>query len=66
MILNKENKPHNPLINSGGLMICSLICKGLNESARFLYTLNMWKKLAGGKDIYFNNSIFLSERKNSE
>jgi glutaminase len=35
MILNPDNKPHNSLINSGGLMICSLICKDLEESARF-------------------------------
>lgn len=35
MILNPDNKPHNSLINSGGLMICSLIGKDLEESTRF-------------------------------
>ena len=66
MILNPANKPHNSLLNIGAIMICSLICKNLEESARFSYTLDIWKKLAGGKDIFFNNSVYLSKKNASE
>lgn len=42
IILNKKNLPHNPLINSGAIMIASLLRPDLGESARFDYILNMW------------------------
>jgi glutaminase len=33
--LNPAGKPHNPLINAGAIMICSLIKPDFDESARF-------------------------------
>ena len=55
LILNKKKLPHNPLINSGAIMISSLLRPDLNESARFEYILEMWKKMAGGKKFGYNN-----------
>jgi len=35
IILNPDGRPHNPLINSGAIMTCSLIKPGMGESERF-------------------------------
>lgn len=63
--LNSENKPHNPMINAGAIMACSLIKPDLTSASRFDYVLDNWQKLAGGKSLGFSNSVFLSERETS-
>lgn len=64
--LNPKGLPHNPLINSGAIMIASLIKPELDESGRFSYVQNFWKRLAGGKRITYDNTIFLSERNTAD
>ena len=63
--LNSENKPHNPMINAGAIMACSLIKPDLSSASRFYYVLDGWQRLAGGKSLSFSNSVFLSERDTS-
>ncbi|GAB4221794.1 MAG: glutaminase A [Francisella sp.] len=60
--LNKYNLPHNPMINSGAIMICSLIKPELNLADRFEYITNIWQELAGGDPIGFDNAVYLSEK----
>lgn len=43
-------------------MIASLIKPELSDSGRFKYVLDFWSRLAGGKKIGHDNSVFLSER----
>lgn len=62
IMLNKKNLPHNPLINSGSIMISSLLRPDLGESQRFSFILNMWQEMAGGKRFDYNNQVFLSEK----
>lgn len=62
IILNKKGLPHNPLINSGAIMIASLLRPDLNESGRFDYILNMWSRMAGGKKFEYDNKVYLSEK----
>lgn len=64
--LNKEGLPHNPLINSGAIMICSLIKSGCQPDIRFDYVNCMWEHLSGGKPLGFSNSVYLSERMSGE
>mmetsp|Transcript_10099 Transcript_10099/g.17048 ORF Transcript_10099/g.17048 Transcript_10099/m.17048 type:complete len:82 (-) Transcript_10099:951-1196(-) len=47
-------------------MVCSLIKPELNQSSRFSYTVNMWKKLAGGRRITYDNTVYLSERSTAD
>lgn len=47
-------------------MICSLMNNQLNQSERFQETLNLWRKLAGGKNIYYDNAIYLSEKDHND
>ena len=66
LTLNKDGLPHNPMINAGAIMSCSLIRPDLNISDRFDYVLDIWKRLAGGSHVGFNNSIYLSEKQTAD
>lgn len=63
--LNSDGRPHNPLINAGGIMVCSLANSHLSQAQRFSSTLDLWTKLAGGKSIHYDNSIYLSSKESS-
>lgn len=60
--LNKSGRPHNPLINSGAIMTCSLIKNHLEPADRFDYVLSKWEQAAGGNQLGYANSVYLSER----
>ena len=66
LTLNKDGLPHNPMINAGAIMACSLIRPDLNISDRFDYVLSKWKQLSGNKNPGFNNSIYLSEKQTAD
>lgn len=62
LTLNKEGKPHNPLINSGAIMTSSLIKNNCESSERFEHVMDIWSRLSGGiEKIGFNNPVYLSE-----
>ncbi|XP_029167968.1 glutaminase kidney isoform, mitochondrial isoform X3 [Nylanderia fulva] len=66
LVLDYNKKPHNPMINAGAILICSLLKTlvkpemGLAE--KFDFTMNYFKRLAGEESLGFNNAVFLSER----
>jgi glutaminase len=60
--LNPDGLPHNPMINSGAIMCCSLIQPDMDTADRFDYVENAWRRLSGGGRISFNNAVYLSER----
>jgi glutaminase len=64
--LNKEGLPHNPLINSGAIMTCSLIRPREDAADRFDHVLNTWSRLTGGRRPGFNNPVYLSERQTAD
>uniref|UniRef100_A0A914X5I7 glutaminase n=1 Tax=Plectus sambesii TaxID=2011161 RepID=A0A914X5I7_9BILA len=64
--LDGNNKPHNPMVNSGAIIVTSLLKKEWNMADRFDYVLNEYKKLAGGEFIGFSNATFLSERETAD
>ncbi len=64
--LNSAGLPHNPLINSGAIMCCSLLRRDLNIADRFDYVFNTWQRLCAYKNVSFNNSVFLSERQTAD
>jgi glutaminase len=69
LMLNEESKPHNPLINAGAIMICSLIKKHLEKipGERFENILNSWNKAVGNiKKVSFSNATYLSEKKTAD
>lgn len=66
LTLNREARPHNPLINAGAIMCCSLIRPELDMADRFDHVLTTWQRLAGGSRPGFSNPVYLSERQSAD
>lgn len=78
LTLNKQNKPHNPMINAGALMSSSLI--GLSgriagagqedprawAGERFADVMQTWRALCGQEEPTFSTSVYLSERETAD
>ena len=54
--------PHNPYINAGAIMACSLVHAGRTPSQRFAACRDVWARLCGGVRPRFGNTVYLSER----
>ena len=66
-ILNDEGKPHNPLINSGAIMTCSLIEPQLEPADRYEAVIKQLNEMAGGSGRFgFDNSVYLSEKEHAD
>lgn len=64
--VNGNGLPHNPMINSGAIMSCSLIEASLDIADRFDYVADTWRRLSGGSPVGFNNAVYLSERQTAD
>ena len=65
--LNRENLPHNPMINAGAIMIASLIDPEKEPSNRFETIRKFYQKMCGDSgNIGFDNSVFLSEKHHAD
>ncbi len=62
LVLNNKQLPHNPMINSGAIMTCSLIKPDLEMADRFDHVMKYWSRLSGKSPVRFNNSVYLSEK----
>lgn len=60
--ITSKGIPHNPCINAGAIMVSSLVKQEDAEDARFDYVMDVWKRLAGGRNIGFQNSTYMGER----
>jgi glutaminase len=49
LTLDFEGKPHNPMINSGAIMCCSLIEQGKPIADRFDAVMNQWRRSLHGR-----------------
>jgi glutaminase len=58
--------PHNPMINAGAIMSCSMIEIGKTRSDRFNKAMNIWKRLAGNTKIGYQHATFLSEKADAD
>lgn len=66
LVLDDNMKPHNPMINAGAILVCSLL-KSLDKpemtlAEKFDYVMNFFSRLSGNEALAFNNAVFLSER----
>ena len=61
-VFDDENKPFNPLINSGAIMSASMVKPECNDDKRFEYMIDTWKSIVGKDNIGFDNAVYLSEK----
>ena len=66
LCLSNDKIPHNPLINSGAIMCCSLIDYKNSLANRFDKIIAYWSKLAANSKINFSTSVYLSERDSAD
>jgi glutaminase len=66
LALNPKGLPHNPMVNAGGIMSCSLIRPEQDIADRFDLVAATWRRLAGGRRPGFNNAVYLSERQTAD
>ncbi len=66
LTLNKDHKPHNPMINSGAIATLSLVQAQAPTGDRFDAIIDFWTQLAGGERPGFSNSVYLSERQSAD
>lgn len=76
LTLNRNYRPHNPLINAGAIMCCALMGRDTDQNPnlserdragrRLERVLDTWQKLTGGDRPGFNISIYLSERETAD
>lgn len=67
MVLDEDNKPHNPMINAGAIVIASLLYTLIERDSSSMdeklnYIKSWMEKAAGNEDFSVDKSIFLSER----
>ena len=65
-ILNKDGKPHNPLINAGSIMVCSLIEPDEEPSHKFDIIHKYYKRASANSHIGFDTAVFLSEKHHAD
>lgn len=66
LTLNKKNLPHNPMINAGTIMACSLIQPKKSPKERLEYVLDRWQDLTGGRRPGFDRAVYASERETAD
>ncbi|MBW3545433.1 MAG: glutaminase A [Bacteroidetes bacterium] len=61
LVLNQEGLPHNPMINAGAIMVCSLIKPTATVDKRLKHVQDIWSRLCGNTAVGFNKKVFASE-----
>uniref|UniRef100_A0A8C2ZA99 glutaminase n=1 Tax=Cyclopterus lumpus TaxID=8103 RepID=A0A8C2ZA99_CYCLU len=64
--LDDEDKPHNPMVNAGAIVISSLIKPHSNKAEKFDYVMEFVKKMAGQEYVGFSNAMFQSEKETGD
>uniref|UniRef100_A0AAZ3RS58 glutaminase n=1 Tax=Oncorhynchus tshawytscha TaxID=74940 RepID=A0AAZ3RS58_ONCTS len=64
--LDEEDKPHNPMVNAGAIVISSLLKPNSNKAERFDYVMEYLKKMSGTEYVGFSNATFQSEKETGD
>ncbi|XP_056615583.1 glutaminase kidney isoform, mitochondrial-like isoform X1 [Triplophysa dalaica] len=64
--LDEDDKPHNPMVNAGAIVISSLIKPGVNKAEKFDYVMEFVKKMTGREYVGFSNASFQSEKETGD
>ncbi|XP_056128759.1 glutaminase kidney isoform, mitochondrial-like [Lampris incognitus] len=64
--LNEDDKPHNPMVNAGAIVISSLIKPVSNKAERFDHVMEFLISMAGREYVGFSNATFQSEKETGD
>jgi len=66
LTLNRDNRPHNPMINSGAIMCSAMIRPGRPVDERFDMLMRFWNSAIGNQACSFDEAVYMSERKTAK
>ena len=70
IVMDHNNQPHNPMINSGAIMSSALLLymvqPEMSISDKFEMVQNYLSRMAGHKFVGFQNSVYLSEKETAD
>jgi len=66
MALNDDDKPHNPLVNTGAIVSCALIDPNRPTDERFDRMQSNYREAAGGSNVGYCNQHYARERRDSD
>jgi len=66
MALNDDDKPHNPLVNTGAIVSCALIDPNRPTDERFDRMQSTYREAAGGNHVGYCNQHYARERRDSD
>lgn len=64
--LDKQARPHNPMINAGAILTSALIRPGCTVAQRYDLIARLWRAAAGGDAPGFDAEVFESERSHAD
>ena len=62
LTLNDKGLPHNPMLNAGAIMSCSMIKRKASPADRFNHIMQALHNMTDSKRITFNNAVYNSEK----
>lgn len=70
LVLDQNNQPHNPMVNAGAIVICSLLLKLIHPemslAEKFELAQKFYRGMTGGEYLGFSASTFLSEKDSAD
>ena len=66
LALNGDNRPHNPMINSGAIMCSAMIRPGRPVDERFDLLMRFWNSAIGTQACTFDEAVYRSEQATAE
>jgi len=65
-VSNSKRIPHNPIVDPGAIMVCSLIKNKETMALRFGHSMSIWSKLVGGGRLGFDNPNYLCQKSRAD
>ena len=66
MVLNENDLPHNPMINSGAMMTANFIKREEGMERRLKHVMEVWEDMMGNKTVNCKKKSFEAERSGAD
>jgi len=62
LYLDRDGRPHNPMLNAGGIISCSLVRAQDSPAERLEAVVDIWARMSGGRRPGFSQAVYESEK----